>query len=127
MFALTSFGAIALLLAAAGIYGVMWYIVTTRTHEIGIRMALGATAAAVRRQVLGGALVMAGGGIAVGIVGGIFATRYLQASLYGVSRLDSRTYLLGAAIALLTALVAADVPARRSSQVDPMIAIRGEA
>jgi predicted permease len=126
MLALSAFGAIALLLAAIGIYGVIWYIVTTRTHEIGIRMALGATAGRVRTEVLSGAVAMAAGGIIAGIAGGAFATRYLQATLYGVSRLDPRTYLLGALVALATAMLAAYVPARRSSRVDPMVAMRGE-
>ncbi len=126
MLALTAFSLIALLLAAVGVYGVIWYIVATRTHEIGIRMALGATGAMVRREVLGAALVMAGTGIAAGVLGGIVTTRYLQATLYGVSRLDPRTYIIGAGIALLTALLAADVPARWSSRVDPMTAIRGD-
>jgi predicted permease len=127
MLALTAFGAIALLLAAVGIYGVIWYIAATRTHEIGIRMALGATAGMVRRDILGAALMMAGGGISVGIVGGVVATRYLESVLYGVSRLDPRTYLVGAVIALVTAVLAADGPARRSSRIDPVAAIREEA
>ncbi|HEX3866726.1 MAG TPA: FtsX-like permease family protein, partial [Gemmatimonadaceae bacterium] len=126
MLALTTFGAVALILAAIGIYGVIWYIVSTRTHEIGIRMALGATASLVRRDVLRGAASMAVAGIVAGIGGGLFATRFLQSSLYGVSRLDPRTYAAGAAVALCTAMLAAYVPARRSSRVDPMIAIRGD-
>lgn len=126
MLALSTFGLVALLLAAVGIYGVIWYIVTTRTHEIGIRMALGATSSMVRREVLRGAAVMAAGGVIAGIGGGAFASRYLQSTLYGVSRLDPRVYAVGAAIALVTTLVAAYVPARRSSRVDPMLAIRGE-
>ena len=90
MLALSAFGAIALVLAAVGIYGVIWYIVTTRTHEIGVRMALGATASNVQREILGGAVAMAASGIVVGSIAGVFATRYLQATLYGVSRLDPR-------------------------------------
>jgi len=127
MLALTLFGAIALTLAAVGIYGVIWYIVTTRTHEIGVRMALGATAGNVQREILGGAVVMAAGGILVGSIGGVFATRYLQATLYGVSRLDPSTYVVGAAIALLATLLGALLPARRTSRIDPMISLRGEA
>ena len=124
MMALTTFGAIALLLAAVGIYGVVWYIVSTRTHEIGIRMALGATAARVRQDILGGAAAMAAFGIAAGAVGGVIASRYLTATLYGVSRFDPQVYLLASASALLVTLLAAYVPARRSSRVDPMTAIR---
>jgi putative ABC transport system permease protein len=126
MLALTAFGAIALVLAGIGIYGVVWYIVTTRTREIGIRMALGATATGVQRQMLGGALTMAAGGVVAGLVAAVFATRFVQSSLYGVSRLDPIVYLIGATIAIMVALVGAYVPARRSSRVDPLIALRSE-
>jgi putative ABC transport system permease protein len=126
MLALTVFGAIALVLAAVGIYGVIWYIVTTRTHEIGVRMALGATAGNVQREILSGAVAMAAGGILVGSVGGVFATRFLQSTLYGVSRLDPSTYVAGAVIALLAAVLGALLPARRTSRIDPMIALRGD-
>jgi putative ABC transport system permease protein len=126
MLALTVFGAIALVLAAVGIYGVIWYIVTTRTHEIGVRMALGATAGIVQREILRGALTMAAGGIVVGSIAGVFATRYLQSTLYGVSRLDPSTYVAGAIVALLATLLGAFMPARRTSRIDPMISLRGE-
>jgi len=124
MLALTAFGVIAIVLAAVGIYGVMWYIVSTRTHEIGIRMALGATAARVRRDVLSSAATMAATGVIVGLAGGAYSTKYLQSSLYGVSRLDPRVYLLGTALTLSIAVLAAYLPAFRSSRVDPMEAIR---
>ncbi|MDQ6886567.1 MAG: ABC transporter permease [Gemmatimonadota bacterium] len=126
MLALTAFGAIALALAAVGIYGVIWYIVSARTREIGIRMALGATAHTVRSAVLQSAALMAIPGIVVGVLGSALATRYLQSVLYGVSRLDVRVYAGGAAITIVTAMAAAFVPARRSSRVDPMIAMRAE-
>lgn len=124
MIALTAFSAIALVLAAVGIYGVIWYVVSTRTHEIGIRMALGATAARVRQEILRGAVLMAGAGIVAGTAGAVLATRYLAATLYGVSRFDPDVYLFAAASALVVTLLAAYVPARRSSRVDPMVAIR---
>jgi predicted permease len=124
MLALTAFGVIAIVLAGVGIYGVMWYIVSTRTHEIGIRMALGATTARVRRGVLSNAAAMAAVGVLVGLVGGAYAARYLRTSLYGVSQLDPSTYLFGAVVTLGVAVVAAYVPAWRSSRVDPMEAIR---
>jgi putative ABC transport system permease protein len=126
MFALTAFGAIALVLAGVGIYGVVSYTVATRTQEIGIRMALGAAPSLVRSQVLRNAASMAMGGIVVGTVGAAFVTRYLQASLYGVTALDPMAYLAGAVILLATAVAGAYVPARRSSKVDPLLAIRGE-
>jgi putative ABC transport system permease protein len=126
MLALTAFGAIALILAGVGIYGVVWYIVTTRTREIGIRMALGATAAGVQREMLGGALMMAAGGVVAGLVIAVLATRFVQSSLFGVSRLDPVVYAIGAALAIGVALAGAYIPARRSSRVDPLIALRSE-
>jgi len=126
MTALSVFGMIALVLAAVGIYGVIWYIVTTRTHEIGVRMALGATAGVVQREILGGAVTMAAGGVLVGSIAGVFATRYLQSTLYGVSRFDPATYAIGAGVALLAAVSGALMPARRTSRIDPMISLRGE-
>ena len=127
MISLLVFGGIAVCLAGVGIYGVIWYIVTTRTHEIGVRLALGATAAMIQREVLSSAAIMALGGIVFGAVGGIFATRYLQSTLYGVSRLDPSMYVVGAAIALAATLLGALMPARRTSRIDPMISLRGEA
>lgn len=127
MIALLVFGGIAVCLAGVGIYGVIWYIVTTRTHEIGVRLALGATAGMIQREVFRGAAVMAFGGIVVGAIGGVFATRYLQATLYGVSRLDPSVYLIGALVAFLATLLGALMPARRTSRIDPMISLRGEA
>ena len=126
MFALSAFGVIALLLAGIGIYGVMSYTVVTRTREIGIRMALGAAPGVVRVEVLRGAALMALGGIAAGTIAGLFATRYLEASLYGISRRDPVAYLVGGGVLLAAALLGAYVPARRSSRVDPLLAIRGE-
>jgi putative ABC transport system permease protein len=126
MFALTAFGLIALVLAGIGIYGVVSYTVATRTREIGIRMALGAAPGVVRREVLRSAASMALGGIALGTIAGLFATRYLESTLYGISRRDPVAYLAGGAILLAAALLGAYVPARRSSRVDPLLAIRGE-
>jgi len=126
MFALTLFAGIALVLAAIGIYGTMAYTVATRTQEIGVRLALGATPSGVRVGVLGDAAVMALGGIAAGIAVGLFVTRYLQSTLYGVSHVDGLAYVSGAVVLLLAALLGAYVPARRSSRVDPMLVIRSE-
>jgi putative ABC transport system permease protein len=124
MFALTAFGGMALLLAGVGIYGVMSYTVVTRTREIGIRMALGAAPSVVRAEVMRGAASMALWGIAAGTIAGLFATRYLESSLYGVSGRDPLAYVVGGAILLAAALVGAYVPARRSSRVDPLMTIR---
>ena len=126
MFALSAYGAIALVLAGIGIYGVVSYTVVTRTREIGIRMALGAAPSVVRAEVLRGAASMAVWGIVAGTIGGLFVTRYLEASLYGISRRDPVAFLAGGTILLLAALLGAYVPARRSSRVDPLLAIRGE-
>jgi ABC-type antimicrobial peptide transport system permease subunit len=126
MFALSAFGVIALLLAGIGIYGVMSYTVVTRTREIGVRMALGAAPGVVRAEVLRGAALMTLGGIAAGTIAGLFATRYLEASLYGISRRDPVAYLVAGGVLLAAALLGAYVPARRSSRVDPLLAIRGE-
>ena len=111
MLALTAFGVIAIVLAAVGIYGVMWYIVSTRTHEIGIRMALGATAARVRRDVLSSARGHGRDWRRRRASRGAYSTKYLQSSLYGVSRLDARAYLLGTAVTLSVAVLAACLPA----------------
>ena len=123
--ALAAFGLVALVLAGVGIYGVMAYTVVTRTHEVGVRLALGATPGGVMRHVLRGALAMGVGGVVVGAAAGLVATRWLESALYGVSRLDPATYALGAAVLLGIALLGAWVPARRSSRVDPVRAMRG--
>jgi ABC-type antimicrobial peptide transport system permease subunit len=124
MLALVIFGAIAMLLAGIGIYGVVSYSVVTRTHEIGVRMALGATPARIRRAVLGEATLTALSGVTAGVAIAIAATRYLQSLLFGVTRLDPLTYAAGAVLLLVTSLVAAYVPAWRSSRVEPTQAIR---
>ena len=126
MFALTAFGVIALVLAGIGIYGVVSYTVATRTREIGIRMALGAAPNAVRSEVLRGAAAMAVGGIVAGTIAGLFATKYLEGALYGVSGHDPLAYIAGGVTLLVAALLGAYVPARRSSRVDPIIAIRAD-
>ena len=126
MFALTVFGAIALVLAGIGIYGVVSYTVVTRTREIGIRMALGAAPGVVRAEVLRGAVGTALIGIGAGSVAGLFATKYLAATLYGITPRDPVAYVAGGTILLLAALLGAYVPARRSSRVDPLLAIRAD-
>ncbi len=120
------FGALALLLAVIGLYGVMSYTTSRRTNEIGVRMALGAESGAVLRMVLGESLGLLAGGIVLGLVLAAGALRVLSSSLFGLSATDPST--LGAAIAVLAAsvLMAGYLPARRASRVDPMVALRDE-
>jgi ABC-type antimicrobial peptide transport system permease subunit len=126
MIALGVFSAIALMLAGLGIHGVMSYMVRARTHEIGVRVALGATPLAVQLGVLRGATLMAAGGLLVGAGGSVFMTSYVESLLYQVSRFDAFAYGGAAFFVVLTALLGAYLPARRSSRVDPLIALRGE-
>ena len=126
MVALTIFGAIALVLAGIGIYGTMSYTVAARTHDIGIRLALGATPFQIRSAELADAGSVSVAGIVVGLGLGLLATRFVAASLYGVSRADPLAYLAAAAIVFAVALVGAYVPSRRSSRVDPLRALRAE-
>ena len=116
----------ALVLAGVGIYGTMSYMVAARTHEVGVRLALGATPSQVRLAALAEAAGMALGGIGVGVVAGLFATRAVHAILYGVSRVDPVAYIAGVAVLLAAALAGAYLPARRSSRVDPLLALRSE-
>jgi len=127
MVAMLAFGGIALLLAAVGIYGVLAYSVTSRQMEIGVRMALGATAVSILRRSLGGAAAMACAGVVAGLLASLAATRSLRSLLYGVTPFEPVAYVAAATLLLGAALFGAYVPARRASRVDPAIAIRGDA
>jgi predicted permease len=122
----TAFGVAALLLVSLGLYGVIAQWAGQRTGEIGVRMALGATAGGVRWLVLRQALVLVAIGVAVGIPAALASSRLLRGALHGVSPTDPRT--LGAAALLMIAIAtaAAYLPARRASRVDPMTALRNE-
>jgi putative ABC transport system permease protein len=120
------FAVVGVLLAAIGIYGVMSYAVAERTHELGVRIALGADRASVLRLVLGESVTLAAIGIAVGLAGAFAATRLIQGLLFGVTSTDAATFIAISALLATTALVASYVPARRAMRVDPMIALRYE-
>jgi putative ABC transport system permease protein len=120
------FAAIALLLAAAGIYGVLSYSVTQRTHEIGIRVALGAARRDVLRMVVRQGMLLAAVGIAAGLAGGAIASRVLSSLLFGVRPTDPATFVAVSAILLAVAFVACFLPARRATRIDAMTALREE-
>ena len=121
-----AFALAALLLAVAGIYGVTAYSVARRTHEIGVRMALGARAGDVLRLVLGQGLLTVAAGVAVGTGGSFVLTRAIQSLLFGVGANDPVTFAGVALLLTLVALLATYVPARRASRLDPVAALRHE-
>src|SRR5271157_3096749 len=121
-----AFGLLALVLAAVGIYGVIAYTTRQRTHEIAIRVALGAQRANVFRLVLGQGLLLTAGGLAVGIGASLALTRYLESVLYGVTATDVLTYAAVALLLCLVSLVACYIPARRATKIDPMAALKYE-
>jgi putative ABC transport system permease protein len=121
-----SFAAIALALAAIGIYGVMAFAVGERSHEIGVRLALGSSRERVIRMVLREGLTLAGIGLALGLVGAYFVGRGMRSTLYGVGAIDVSAFCAVGAILLVAALVACYFPARRAAAVEPMRALRNE-
>ena len=120
------FGGLALLLTAIGLYGVLVYVVTQRTHEIGIRMALGAQRGSVLRLVMRDAVMVLAAGISPGLLGSICTTRLVKGLLFGLTPNDPLTLALATVALIAVALVATYIPARRAMRVDPMVALRYE-
>ncbi|HVT37827.1 MAG TPA: ABC transporter permease [Gemmatimonadaceae bacterium] len=123
---LGSFAAIALLLAALGIYGVISYTVSQRTRELGIRIALGSSQRGVMRLVVGQGMALTGAGVALGLAGSYWLTRLIASLLFGVGAADAPTFGAVAVILLAVAGLASYIPARRAARVDPLIAMRAE-
>ena len=120
------FACIALVLAALGIYGVVAHAVAQRTHEIGVRMALGAAVGDVMRLVVRQGFVPVAAGLAIGMAGGVAVSQAMKGVLYGVTPGDPITYATAAIVLTAVALLACVAPARRAVRVDPIIAIRSE-
>ena len=123
---LGSFGALAVVLAATGVYGIMAYAVSRRTREIGIRMALGAAPAQVARVVLRRTAIMLATGVAIGLLLAFAGGTFFSQILYGVGAHDPLTYFCAIALMTMVAFLASWVPARRAIKVDPLTALRTE-
>jgi len=126
MAVLAAFGALALLLATVGIYGVLSYSVSQRTREIGIRMALGATRGSVLRGIMREGALISAAGVVLGVAGSLACMRFIGDLLFGVSPTDLATYVEIPSVLFAVALCATLIPARRATKVDPIVALRYE-
>ena len=126
MYLLVVFASVSLFLAAIGLFGVMAYLVSQRTREIGIRVALGATANDVLRLIFGRGVGLAVAGAAIGVASAFWLTRMMQSLVFAVSTTDPITFAAVPALLILVALLACFVPARRAVQVDPVRALRAD-
>jgi predicted permease len=120
------FAGLALLLAAVGLYGVISYATTRRTHEIGLRIALGARSQEVLRLVVGQGFTLSAIGAGIGLVGALMLSRAVAGLLYGVTSTDPLTFVAAATLLIAVAVLASYVPARRAAQIDPVVALRSE-
>jgi putative ABC transport system permease protein len=120
------FGALALVIATVGIYGVISYAVSQRTHEIGIRMALGAQASDVLRMVVWRGMSLTLVGVAIGLAVALALTRVIKSLLFNMSATDPVTFALVALLLVVIAMIASYIPARRATKVDPLIALKRE-
>jgi len=124
LYLLTAFAAVALLLAAVGLFGVMAYLVSQRTREIGVRLALGSTRGEVFRLVLGRGMALAAAGAVIGVVTAFWLSRVMESLLFAVSRTDPLTFVAVPVALIAVAAIACYLPARRAMRVDPVVALR---
>jgi putative ABC transport system permease protein len=126
MLLVLAFAALALTLAAVGVYGLLNYSVGSRTHEIGVRMALGAERSEVLEMILGHGLALIMSGVVLGLAGAWVTTRALESMLFQVHARDAATFVGACLVLIAVGLVACYLPARRATKVDPMVALRYE-
>jgi putative ABC transport system permease protein len=121
-----TFAIVGLLLAAMGVYGIMSYLVTQRTHEIGVRMALGAKRSDVRRLIMGQALLLSLTGVVIGLAGAFVLSRLMTNLLYGIDSLDVSTFITIPLVLIGVTTIASYLPARRATRIAPTTALRFE-